>query len=77
MNIHTGSTGIMLKLSLQNISEIIYWHNNGRGFATPEENEFLISIEANFHNSNISDICIAVVEHYGKMICFTISPYAC
>lgn len=66
----------MLKLSLQNISEIIYRHNNGRGFATQEENEFLISIEANFHNSNISDICIAVIKHYRKVICFTLFPYA-
>lgn len=35
-----------------------------------EENEFLISIEINFHNSNIFDICIALIKHYRKVIHF-------
>lgn len=38
-----------VKLSVPNISEIIYWHNiNNWGVATHEENEFLISLRQIF-----------------------------
>lgn len=35
-----------------------------------EENEFLISSDADFHNNNTSDICLALIKHYRKAICF-------
>lgn len=55
-----------------NITEITYWQNNacGGGCNSFEENEFLISIEVNFHSSSISDVWFALIKHYKKVICF-------
>lgn len=79
MNIHIWSTGIMLKLSLPNSREILYWRNNGgRGVATlVKKNEFLISTEPDFCINNISDICFALLHYSRKVICFMNSFSLC